>query len=155
VDYKPNAQISFFYSPIGAKFIIVGDDQVAFLGVHGNPVTLNENGEVIDYENTDSQFGSTLRASYAAKAESRFKFASNLLLFSNYLNNPQNVDVDWNNSLGYEIFKNFQLTFMLNVFYDDDMNVQITDYDFPSGVNGAGKRVSVTQQLLLTYARTF
>lgn len=155
LDYKPNDQFSIYYSPLGAKFIIVGDDQIARLGVHGNPVTLNEAGEVIAFENTDSQLGSTLRASYKTAAENKLKFVSNLLLFSNYLNNPQNIDVDWNNSISYEIIKNLQVGFLINAFYDDDVNVQITDYDFPSGVNGFGKRVSITQQFLVTYARNF
>lgn len=155
MDYKPNENFSLYYSPLGAKIITVADDDIAILGVHGNPVTRDADGVVTEFENTDFQVGSTLRAAYTSSGESKFKYSSNLLLFSNYLNNPQNIDVDWNNSVGYEIFKNFQLTFLLNVFYDDDMLMQITDYDAPGGVSGLGKRVSVTQQLLLTYARTF
>lgn len=156
IDYKPNDNFSLYYSPLGAKFIIVGDDAIAALGVHGNPVERDADGNVTSFENVDSQLGSTLRAGYTKSlADGKLSFSSNLLLFSNYLNNPQNVDLDWTNSLGYEIFKNFQLTMLLNAFYDDDVLVQITDYDFPSGVSGVGKRVSLTQQFLLTYAKTF
>lgn len=155
LDWKPNSNFSLYYSPIGAKFIIVGDDDIAVLGVHGNPVVRDADGVVTSFENTDSQLGSTLRAGYVTGEKSKVKFTSNLLLFSNYLNNPQNVDIDWANALGYELFKNFQLNLLLNVFYDDDVLVQITDNDFPSGVSGLGKRVSITQQLLLTYSRTF
>ncbi|MEL6669490.1 MAG: hypothetical protein AAFP08_11015, partial [Bacteroidota bacterium] len=92
------------------------------------------------------------KASFAGEKGS---FTSNLQLYSNYLRNPQNIDVDWNSSLNYELLKNLNLTLLLNVFYDDDVLVQITDYDFPNGVNGLGNRVNVAQQLLLTYAVTF
>lgn len=155
IDYKPTPRLSLYYSPLGAKFIIVGDDDIARLGVHGNEVVRNELGEVTSFKNVDAQLGSTLRAAYTLGEESRVKFTSSLLLFSNYLRNPQNIDVDWNNALGYELFKNFQINLLLNVFYDDDMLMQITDFDAPGGVRGLGNRVSLTQQILLTYTRAF
>jgi hypothetical protein len=155
IDYKPTQRLSLYYSPLGAKFIIVGDDDIARLGVHGNEVERNDMGVVTSFKNVDSQLGSTVRAAYTLGEESRVKFSSSLLLFSNYLRNPQNVDVDWNNALGYELFKNFQINLLLNVFYDDDMLMQITDFDAPGGVSGLGKRVSLTQQILLTYTRAF
>ena len=36
-----------------------------------------------------------------------------------------------------------------------DMLVQVTDFDQPNGVSGLGKRVSLTQQILLKYAVVF
>ncbi len=156
LDYKPSEKFSLYYSPLGAKFIIVGNDRIAALGVHGNPVVRNEAGMVTSFENVDSQLGSTVRLGFADSfKDGKVTFTSNMLLFSNYLNNPKNIDVDWNSALGYTLFKNFQLQMLLNVFYDDDMLMQITDYDAPGGVSGLGKRVSLTQQILLSYAKTF
>jgi Protein of unknown function (DUF3078) len=163
IDYKPNDKFSFFYSPLGAKWVIVGDDDIAELGVHGNPVTKNAAGTVTSFNNVDAQLGSLLRAKYANKfLEGKLAYTSNLLLFSNYLRNPQNIDVDWNNNFDMTIFKNIKLGFTVNVFYDDDMRVQITDNGFPGGIRldrnqnpVTGKRVSLTQQLLLKYAVTF
>lgn len=156
LDYKPTEHLSIYYSPLGTKFVIVSDDAIAVQGVHGNPVVRDADGNVVSFDNIDSQLGSTLRAGYSNSfLDDRIAYTSSLLLFSNYLNNPENVDLDWNNSLSYEIFKNFKANLLLNVFYDDDMRVQITDFAAPGGVNGLGKRVSVTQQLLLTYAVVF
>lgn len=156
MDYKPHPTLSFYYSPIGAKFIIVADDAIAATGVQGNPVTKDADGDIIDFKNVDAQFGSLLRANYANKYfENRLTYTSALLLFSNYLNNPQNIDVDWTNELGLTIVKGLQLALTVNVFYDDDIQVQITDYDAPNGIRGVGKRVSLTQQLLLKYNVTF
>lgn len=152
IDYKPTPKLSFYYSPIGAKFIIVANDEIAATGIQGNPVTKNASGTIVDFKNVDAQFGSLLRVNYASKfAQDRFAYTSGLLLFSNYLNNPENIDVDWTNELALNIFKGFQIALTVNVFYDHDILVQITDYDAPNGVSGLGKRVSMTQQLLLKY----
>lgn len=158
LDYKPNAKFAFFYSPLGAKWVVVEANRIARLGVHGNPVTKNAAGVVTSFENVDAQLGSLLRANYADKfLDDRMNFTSSLLLFSNYLRNPQNIDVNWNNELGFTIVKGLQLSLLANIFYDDDMRMQITDYDFPNGVRpgDGGKRVSITQQLLLKYGVTF
>ncbi|MEO0789448.1 MAG: DUF3078 domain-containing protein [Bacteroidota bacterium] len=155
-DWKPNDNWSFFYSPAGIKMIVVANDDIAVQGVHGNPVERDEAGVVTSFDNTDFQVGSIAQVGYKASfAGEKGSFTSNLQLYSNYLRNPQNIDVDWNSSLNYELLKNLNLTLLLNVFYDDDVLVQITDYDFPNGVNGLGNRVNVAQQLLLTYAVTF
>lgn len=152
IDFKPSKKLSVFYSPVGAKFVIVSNDDIARQGVHGNPVTKNANGAVIDFENVDAQIGSLLKANYANKfLTDKLTFTSQLLLYSNYLRNPQNIDVDWNNQFAFTIAKGLQLAVTMNVFYDDDVRVQITDNDAPGGVSGTGKRVSFTQQMLIKY----
>lgn len=158
IDYKPTPRFSVFFSPIASKFIMVLNDTIAARGVHGNPVEgeRGADGLFADYNKVDPQLGALAQLQYELPfADEKGAFSSNLKLYSNYLRNPQNVDVDWANAFTYKLFKNFQLTALVNVFYDDDVLVQITDNDAVNGVSGLGKRVSITQQLLLTYARTF
>jgi len=159
MDWKPNDKFSLYYSPIGAKFIFVPDDFVASLGVHGNPVEGDrdpDTGRFTEFDNAFSALGQTLRANYASKfLADRGTFTSSMLLFSNYLENPQNIDVDWTNEFALTIVAGLQAAVTVNVFYDDDVLVQITDWDEPNGVSGLGKRVSITQQFLLKYNVTF
>lgn len=156
MDYKPTDKISIYYSPLGGKFIIVGNDEIAAMGVHGNPVEKDAQGNIVSFRNVLSQMGSILRLNYSSKfMEDRLTFSSALLLFSNYLENPQNVDVDWTNEFAITVLKNLQLSATMNIFYDDDVLVQITDYSAPNGVSGLGKRVSLTQQILLKYSIVF
>ncbi len=155
-DFKPLPKLSFFYSPVGGKFIFVGNDVIAQLGVHGNPVTRDAGGNVIDFKNTFAGVGSLVRGNFAGKfLNDRLAFGSNLILFSNYLDGPQNIDVDWTNQLDFSIIKGLQATMLLNLFYDHDVLVQISDSTAPNGVGGLGRRVSLTQQLLLKYAVVF
>jgi hypothetical protein len=156
IDYQPIDNLSLYYSPVGGKFIIVANDSIAALGVHGNPVTKDANGNITAFENVFAQLGSLLKINYTDKyANNKITLVSNLALYSNYLNNPQNFDVDWTNEFGYTIIKGLQLALTLNIFYDDDVLVQITDWDAVGGVSGLGKRVSITQQMLIKYNLTF
>lgn len=164
IDFKPNDHWSFFYSPVGAKFIIVADDDIAARGVHGNPVEGTPvNGLYTDFQNVDSQIGSLLRGNYANRfLEDRLAYTLALTLFSNYLRDPQNIDLDWTNELAFTLVKGLQLALTVNVFYDHDMKVQITDNKAPGGVkrdaNGDilnGRRISLTQQLLIKYNVVF
>ncbi|MDX1666059.1 MAG: DUF3078 domain-containing protein [Saprospiraceae bacterium] len=156
IDYKPNEHLSIFYSPAGGKFIIVADDAIAALGVHGNPVERDDDGNIISFDNAFVGLGSLLRVNYADNfLNERLAFTSSLVLFSNYLENPQNIDIDWNNELALNIWEGLQLSMTLNIFYDDDVLVQISDSDAPGGVSGLGKRVSLTEQLLIKYTVVF
>ena len=146
MDYKPIENLSIYYSPVGLKMIIVADNAIAALNVHGN-----EEGK-----NSFVGLGSVLRMGYTAKyLNDRMAYTSGLLLFSNYLENPQNIDVDWTNEFAFTIVKGFQAALTLNLLYDDDILVQVTDLDAPNGVSGLGKRVSITQQFLLKYNIVF
>ncbi len=167
IDFKPTDKLSFFFSPIGSKFIMVLNDLIARQGVHGNPVEGDKGPDGLylpeNTDNVDSQLGSLLRANYASKfLNDRMAYTSALTLYSNYLNNPQNIDVDWTNELALQIVKGLQLSLTANVFYDDDMRMLVTDRNAPNGVKVdvdgnpvTARRVSLTQQLLLKYNVVF
>lgn len=159
LDYKPTPALSLFFSPVAAKFIIVANDSIASRGIQGNQVSgePNDRGIYPEFENVDAQIGALAQIQFKQPflTDDRAVFTTNLGLYTNYLRNPQNVDVDWQNSLAFSLTENLQITTFLNLFYDDDILVQITDNDAPNGIAGLGKRVSITQQILITYARTF
>jgi hypothetical protein len=50
-------------------------------------------------------------------------------LFSNYLNNPQNVDVDWEMILDQKINWFFSIRINLHLIYDDDIRFPVLDSD--------------------------
>ncbi|MCP9236955.1 DUF3078 domain-containing protein [Lewinella sp. JB7] len=158
IDYKPTERLSIFYSPLGGKFIVVANDSIASRGVHGNEVSGEPtDGIYPEFQNVDAQIGSLLQFKYKVTfgGEDRFGFSSNLGLYSNYLDSPQNVDIDWQNTVSFAFTENLHLNIFINAFYDDDIRVQITDYSAPNGVAGLGKRISITEQLVIAYARSF
>ncbi len=104
-----------------------------------------------------------MKAEYQRKFwNDRISFSSTLILFSDYLANPQNVDVSWTNELAFQIVGGLQLTFNNSLFYDDDVLSTITDGDSPGGILRDEMGVPVTrpavnyyQQILLKYVYLF
>ena len=146
IDYKPSDKLSLYYSPVAYKGILVMDEHIAALNVHGN-----EPGK-----KTFHLLGSLLRVVYQDKyAGGKIRYSSNLALYSNYLKEPQNIDLDWQNQLEFLLVKNLTVNLIVNAFYDHDIQVQITDFSAPGGVSGTGRRVSITEQFLLKYQLHF
>jgi hypothetical protein len=153
IDYKHDEHLSVFFSPASLRLIYVANDDIAALLVHGN-----EEGS-----NSFLQLGANLKTMYANKfLEDRLTWSSTLDLYSNYLQNPQNIDLLWTNDLGWTLFKNFSINIVTELFYDDNVDVQL-DLD-DDGILGeaAGEvsgfdrselapSVSFTQALLIKY----
>lgn len=159
-------EFSALLSPIALKMIIVGDDDIARLGLHGNPhspgATRDEfvdnwgvepTGELVDggfYARNYIQLGATLKGSYKhqffkytveekgeTKEKYRVLFRTSINLYSNYLRLPQHIDVEWITNVDVFLFKGLSLSLMTNVFWDYDVFVQVDeDNDVTTGVNG-------------------
>jgi hypothetical protein len=79
---------------------------------------------------------------------------SYLDLFSNYLNNPGNIDVVFNNLLTFKINKYFTANIISQTIYDDDIIIKRDWnkdglYDNPNDINGP------RLQMLTTFAIGF
>ena len=107
-DYKPNDNFSLFISPLTERWVIVNDDLIAPL--FGVPAGKNAKNEL----------GAFLSANYTAKLGSNFVYKSKLDLFSNYKQNPQNIDIYWTNALTAKLTKYINFSFNLDMIYDDN-----------------------------------
>lgn len=177
--------LSLLVSPASFKMIAVGSDSIAMLGntartnsFHGNPYgwytsedefakewLVRPAGWTADssayYAKTFLQFGASIKATYARKflkdkkGKERIAFATSLTLYSNYLRQPQNIDVEWITNTDFYIIKGLSISLGTNLFYDYDVLVQIDkDKNINTGVNGyeeTGRRVSFTETLLIKY----
>ncbi|NOT37458.1 MAG: DUF3078 domain-containing protein [Saprospiraceae bacterium] len=139
-----------FISPVALKAIVVADQDIANLGYHGTEK--NDDGT---YKQSRIGVGALGRAGYSAKLWNRVNFGSEMLLFSDYIDNPQNIDVTWLNNIGLEIVKGLNLNFRVDAFYDDNKINNVSDRDAIGGISGQGKRTNWIQQLLLVYNRNF
>lgn len=173
IDYKHDEHLSVFFSPAAIKLIVVADDSIAIRGVDytgSAPVSAfglelddkNNNGLIEEGEvkNLDFQVGGLLRATYQNKFfNDRVAFQSVLSLYSNYLRDPQNIDVEWTTQTNFVIFKGISVAFTTGMYYDHDILVNFDkDGDVNTGVNGYeafGRRIHYTQQLTLQYNHVF
>ncbi|MCB0576731.1 MAG: hypothetical protein KDC61_19385, partial [Saprospiraceae bacterium] len=132
INYKPDDHLSFFYAPFGMQLIYVADDSIARTGVHGNDVTRDDAGSITEYKKSFLGLGSEFKAAYNNKYfNDRLSVTTGLRLFSNYLREPQNIDVLFSNNFSIAIFKGFSLDLLGEYFYDHDVKVQ-------KDVNGDG-----------------
>lgn len=108
IDYKPRDNFSLFLSPLTQRWVIVTNDSIAPLF------------GVLPGKNSRNELGAFLSANYTAKLGSNFVYKTKLDLFSNYKQNPQNIDIFWTNALTAKITKYINFSFTLDMIYDDD-----------------------------------
>jgi hypothetical protein len=127
IDYKPNPYFSLFMSPLAAKHIIVTDDDIAAMNLHGN-----------DGMNVKNFFGAALIASYDQqvypKPENRIAaedggdanavfLSSRLSLFRDYLSGPaENLDVDWQTSINIKVARYISASVFMHLIWDWDVD---------------------------------
>ena len=83
-------------------------------------------------ENFRTEIGSFLSASFFKEFSASLSFKSRLDLFSNYLENPENVDVFMTNSLIIKISRVLALNWNVDLIYDDDVKLFGENEDSPA-----------------------
>lgn len=120
LDYKPNAYFSTFLAPVTAKFTFVTDQTLSGLGAFG----------VKPGEKSKSEMGGYLRAIYSRndfKSEflKNVTFTTKIDLFSNYFDNPQNIDVNWEVLVAMKVNKFLSVNFNTQLIYDDNIQIPV------------------------------
>ena len=115
MDYKPSDKFSTVLSPFTGKATIVTDDSLRTrYGVEQESATRFELGA---YINANTKFDIVENVT----------LSSSLGLFSNYLNNPQNIDIDWKVELNMKINSFLSAKINTHYIYDDDVKTLNTD----------------------------
>ncbi len=124
IDYHPSEFLSFSYVPITGKFTFVRVQELADNGDYGvTPATFDDNGnKLTDGENSRAELGSFFRAKYH-----KGNYESRLELFTNYLENFGDVDINWQNALVMQITKVLSTNFFTQLIYDKDIQIGADD----------------------------
>ena len=145
MDYKlerKKVKFSMFIAPLTAKFTFVNDQTLANAGAYGVLGAIYEGVSNIILEpgkRFRAELGGYFRSQLDWQMAENIKFTTGLDLFSNYLNNPQNIDVNWQTGLEVKLWKFLTLSFATHLIYDDDIDVPI--YDDSGTEIGQGPRV--------------
>jgi hypothetical protein len=144
--YKPNPNLTILYSPIALKAVVVSNEKLAKSG-NFFPLDAAKPNKKVDF-----QVGSELRFDYVNKFfDGKVSYAGTLDLYSNYLRTPQNIDVEFYNSLDFFIAKNFSINFKSDWFYDHDIFV-FKDNDAEKPTH---RDIFIRNAILLKYSRGF
>ncbi|HEY1039273.1 MAG TPA: DUF3078 domain-containing protein, partial [Bacteroidia bacterium] len=127
MDYKPNDNFSIFLAPISAKVTIVNDQKLADAGAFGVDKALygtlanGQYGLVAHGLKHREEVGGYFKMQYRQKVMDNVNFETMLELFSNYLENPGNIDVNWTTLTSMKVNKYISATFSTHLIYDDDI----------------------------------
>lgn len=133
IDYTPNENFTLFVSPLAAKMTFVNDQRLADLGSFGvDAAELDGLGNVITAgKRFRGEFGSYIQMKYKRNLAKNVDFKSSLQLFSNYMNNPENIDVNAEVLFSFKINSWLSSSLQWNLIYDDD--IIIVDRDKNAG----------------------
>ncbi len=124
IDLKPANWISLNVAPITGGVVIVRDELLRKnYGMHlrkeWEGVTEGLPADGSEYKSARFEFGAQVKADVAVNVNENFKYTSQLVLFSNYIDHPENIRVNWDNRFDWKLAKYFSLTLTTNMIYDD------------------------------------
>jgi len=93
MDYKPNDNLGLFLSPISTKTTFVMDDFLSAAGSFG----LDED------ETVRGELGAYVKFTYVKEVLKNVTLDTKIDLFSNYFDNPQYIDVNWDLLLTFKV----------------------------------------------------
>ena len=147
VEWVPNKYFSLYFSPLTGRITIVNDDRLAEEGAFGvnnldkNDTVLHTNFAKVRYE-----FGARAVAKFQYPLAKNIDFNSKLELFSNYLNHPERIDVDWQNMLVLKVNSWLNANVATHLIYDYD----IPFYD-EAGLKIEGSKVQFKEVLAIGF----
>lgn len=159
IDWLPNEWLAVNVAPLTGGFTIVSDEKLrANYGMelkHGHDVSealkdasgLLTNGGI--YRAARFEFGAQVKATAKIQVNDNFEGSTQLILFSNYLDKPQNIRVNWDNRLMWKVAKYFSLNLTTSLIYDD--KVLIVDDSHTAG----HKAVQFNEGLQFGFTYTF
>ena len=126
-DFKSNNHFSAFIAPVTGKFTIVKDDSLAKNGAFGVQKEIRDANDpniiTQKYLTHREEIGAYIKVQYQTKVMENITFQSVLELFSNYIKNPENVDVNWTTLTTFKVNKFISATLATQLIYDDDIKV--------------------------------
>lgn len=113
LEWKPNKEFSAFMSPATIRWTIVKNDSLSSVGAYGVDIG----------KHAKTEFGAFASMNYFKEINKMFSYKSRLDLYSNYLEEPKNVDIYWTNLINMKLTKYLTLTYSLDMIYDDDVRL--------------------------------
>jgi hypothetical protein len=142
MDYKPTPQFSAFLSPLTVKTTFVNDNYLSSIGAFGVEAGKKVRGEFGAYANLTYKKDEIMK---------NVNFATRLDLFSNYLHNPQNIDVNWETMLILKVNEFLSATVNTLLIYDDDVLIKVDEGSEGEAIMGKRTQFKEVIGVGLTY----
>jgi hypothetical protein len=129
MDWVPNKHLEINFAPLTGRLSMVTNQDLADTGAFGmDPATYDEMGnKTADGSNTRFEFGSKAMIKANFDIATNVNFSSKLELFSDYLKDPQNVDVDLQALITMKINNWLNANIAAHMIYDHDIKIMDKD----------------------------
>ncbi len=144
IDYKPTNALTVFIAPLTSKTTFVNNQTLADAGAYG----------VEAGKKTRSEFGGYIKTGLTKDIAKNINLSTKLDLFSNYLHNPQNIDINWELLLSMKVNKYLTVNINTQMLYDDDVTVPV-DKDGDGISESTGKRLQFKEILGIGFSYQF
>lgn len=126
IDYTPNEHLSVFLSPLATKMTFVLDDSLANAGAFGvQDAVFNTAGDVVSAgKRFRGEIGAYFKLTYNKEVVKNVNLKTRLELFSNYANNPQNIDVNADMLWTFKVNSWLSASLNWTLIYDDDIKIR-------------------------------
>lgn len=145
LDYRPTNYLSVYLSPITYKQTYVGNDTLAYYGAFGVQKQDIKNGEIINFKNLRHEFGAYLDILFKKEVFKNVNISSEINLYSNYLKNPENIDVNWNFEILMKVNSFLNASIRTQLIYDDD--IKIADNKQTDGTYNFNSRIQFMEAI--------
>lgn len=127
LDFKPKDNFSAFIAPLTGKVTFVQDERLADAGAFGvENAIYDATGNIVTHgKMIRSEFGGYLRILYKTEIMKNVGLQTKVDLFSNYMNNPGNIDVNWETLISLKVNKFLSATITTHLIYDDDIDIAV------------------------------
>jgi hypothetical protein len=111
MDFKPSEVFSMFLAPLASKFTFVLDDDLSAAGSFGLDPGQKARGEL----------GGYIKMALKKEILKNVLLETKIDLFSNYLDHPQYVDVNWDMLLTFKVNEYLSASLLTQLIYDHDI----------------------------------
>ncbi len=171
INYTPLKWLSVNFAPLTGGFVIVDNPilrnsysmklKKGYRDVDTGSMTETDKEEYDKaissgnaYRSSNFEFGAQLKVDIKVNVNDNFKYTSQILLFSDYLDHPENIRVNWDNRIEWKLAKYFSLMFTTNLIYDDKVMIYKEKCKQHGGIADTHQRVQFKESLSFGFVYT-
>lgn len=161
MDYKSTDNtFSAFISPLTSKTTFVNNQRLADAGAYGVEKAEYDTIAGVYTKTKDglrirSEFGGYVKMVFKKDIVKNVNLATKLELFTNYLDRPQNIDVNWEVLIGMKVNKYLSASISTQMIYDNDIPVPVERTVDGITTKGTGPRLQFKEVLAVGFSYKF
>lgn len=137
-DWQPVEWFNINMAPLSTKMTFVRIQELADRGEYGvDPAEFDDQGnKVADGKNIRYEYGGYVKVRIQKEVFKNVSLKTKADFFSNYLENPGNIDITWDLMINMKINSWLSANLTTNLIYDDDIDVRVGTDDQGNPIAG-------------------